>query len=676
MIRLIVFLVVLTAAAFGLAWLADRPGEIVLTWQGYRIETSVLVGLGFLCVTTILLMVSWSIIRFIFRIPSLMSVTARARRQKKGYEAVSKGMVAAAVGDQKSTERAARVAVKQLGNVPLATLLQAQAAQISGDRERATQTFQAMLEDPDTKVLGLRGLYLEAQRRGDSEAARAYANEAYGLTPLPWAGQALLEHHALADDWSGALAVVESSIARKAIDKATGNRQRGVLKTAIAIDIAERDPDEALRIAREAIKLAPELIPAYVVAGQALARKGDIRRGARILEDGWRKMPHPDLARAYLELRPGDSATDRLDRAKTLTRLHSTHLESRLVLARTALEARDFDLARKTVAPLIAADAPRPTGRVCLLMADLEETEHGVGSGRVREWLSRATRAPRDPMWIADGISTDKWAPASPVTGKLDAFVWEPPVERLQAPPVTEDDDETKTIAPILPPKDDDAKPGTESGTPDSSVEKPKTKQEKTAAAEAVVAGAAVTGLAAAKAAAGQKDNTQDNPARDTSVKAEIIPPKKSPSDPDAKPSENIAVAGEAEANKSGGGVSPAAGLTKNAVDANASKDAGDAKTKPAEKPGDHAEISSAGMAANLDKKSDTDPKDIKGSGAGPFNKQPPGEKPEQKMPAAMHKAEKRVAEQEQPAKPTPGNKSEAVDKIIPGPPDDPGPRT
>jgi HemY protein len=72
----------------------------------------------------------------------------------------------------------------------------------------------------------------------------------------------------------------------------------------------------------------------------------------------------------------------------------------------------------------------RPTVRMCLMMADIEETEHGP-TGRMREWLSRAARAPRDPSWLADGVVSDRWLPASPITGQLDAFRWETPVERL-----------------------------------------------------------------------------------------------------------------------------------------------------------------------------------------------------------------------------------------------------
>jgi len=51
----------------------------------------------------------------------------------------------------------------------------------------------------------------------------------------------------------------------------------------------------------------------------------------------------------------------------------------------------------------------------------------------VREWLGRAARAPRDKVWVADGLVSDRWAPVSP-SGALDAFVWRTPDERIAAP--------------------------------------------------------------------------------------------------------------------------------------------------------------------------------------------------------------------------------------------------
>jgi len=170
-----------------------------------------------------------------------------------------------------------------------------------------------------------------------------------------------------------------------------------------------------------------------------MASAGDYRRATKILENAYAQTPHPDLAAAYLRVRHGDSTGDRLARARTLARVGPNDPESMLTIGRAALEAHDRDAARATVAPLIASDSPhgRPTRRVCLLMADIEESEGHLGA--VREWLARAARAPRDKAWVADGVISDRWAPVSP-SGTLDAFVWRTPDERLapyiEPPPV------------------------------------------------------------------------------------------------------------------------------------------------------------------------------------------------------------------------------------------------
>jgi HemY protein len=216
------------------------------------------------------------------------------------------------------------------------------------------------------------------------------------------------------------------------LDKTTARRDRAVLLTADALARADQDEDAALSSALEAVKLAPDLVPAAALAGKLLSRRGDLRRAAKTVEAAWRATPHPDLASVYINLRPGDSALDRFKRAETLARLSSWDPEARLALARTAIEAQDFDKARHTLEPLLA---DRPTMRACLMMADLEQAEHG-GTGRVREWLARASRAPRDPAWVADGFVSDRWLPTSPVTGKLDAFQWQTPPDLLAEHPV------------------------------------------------------------------------------------------------------------------------------------------------------------------------------------------------------------------------------------------------
>jgi HemY protein len=424
MIRVLFYLVIVGALAFGAVWLADRPGDVVIDWQGRHLETSVMVLLAAVAVIALASVLLWSIIRAIMRSPEKLARHLQNRRGVRGYMAVSRGLIAIGSGDvaaaRKFTEEAKRIAP----NEPLTLLLRAQTAQLSGDRAGASQTFQQMAGRDDTRLVGLHGLFIEARRRGDQAAAMLHAEEAAQYDQAPaWAGQAALEFRCVAGDWSAALERLERNMKSGLIDKTAYRRQRAVLLTARALAVEETDRDQAKAAVLEAVKLAPTLVPAAALAGRFLTEAGEQRKAGRIIEAAWVWNPHPDLAEGYAHLRPGDSARERLARIEALAAKAPGNMEAALAVARAALDAQEFAIARAALAPLVVG----PTRRVAALMAELEERQHG-DTGRAREWMTRAMHARRDPAWTADGFVSDHWMPVSPLTGRLDAFEWKDPL--------------------------------------------------------------------------------------------------------------------------------------------------------------------------------------------------------------------------------------------------------
>src|SRR5262249_45309161 len=271
-----------------------------------------------------------------------------------------------------------------LAGEPLGLLLRAEVAQLMGDHQAVESVFREMTGREDTRLLGYRGLHAQAHRRGEIESAHRYASAAHQISALPWSAAAVLDQRVAAKDWPGALAALEAS--RDFFDKAAGERQRAVLMTALALEKEQTSPDDALRLARLANKRAPDLVPATVLAARLLARKGAARRAARLIESVWRLGPPPDPAKILFDLRPGEAHDERLSRARVLVKLAPRDPESRMALATAAIAASDFRAAREAMRPLIEGDE-RPTARMCLVMAEIEEAEHGE-SGYVREWLA------------------------------------------------------------------------------------------------------------------------------------------------------------------------------------------------------------------------------------------------------------------------------------------------
>lgn len=424
MLRLVLYLLLVAGIATGLAWLADRPGRISVEWLGYQIETSVFIGaIAFFAAGLALFLLGWLLL-IVWTGPRRLFRRLEARRRRMGLDAVRRGIFAAGAGDPVAANRAAAVAKRMIPDDPLTLLLQAQAAQLIGDGIAARQSFEAMLARPDMGGLALRGLYLEAKRAGEMEAAKQFAERALLTQPgMPWSSPALFEIQAQEADWHGALRTLNLARQYRHLDREDVNRKRATVLTALARQLEDTEPLKALDYALDAHALNAAFVPPAVIAGRILAAQGNTSRAAKLLAHTWRLAPHPDIALIYLHARPGDSPRDRLARARTLAQAMPGNIESDLAVATAAIDAKEWDQARDALKKHVAGHM---TSRVCLLMARIEAGQHR-DAGRAREWLARAARAAPDPAWVAaDGSVSREWLPMSP-SGVLGAYEWRTP---------------------------------------------------------------------------------------------------------------------------------------------------------------------------------------------------------------------------------------------------------
>ncbi|SCD23271.1 heme biosynthesis protein HemY [Brucella inopinata] len=458
MLRVLFYLILVAALGFGFAWLADRPGELNLIFAGNQYNVSLITAVAGIVAIVAAVLLLWWLVKSLVQSPYTLRRHLRTRKRDRGYQSLSTGLIAAGAGDADAARRMTRQAGKLLSSdqEPLIRLLEAQTAMLEGRTEDARKGFEAMIEDPETRLLGLRGLYIEAQRVGAREAARHYAAEAARQAPqLEWASSAVMGQLCAEGDWDGALKLVDARRQVLAHGKDVVKKERAALLTAKAMATLDTDHAHARAIALEANKLAPDLVPAAVVAARALFADGEIRKGSKILEAAWKRFPHPDIASTYIYARSGDTAQDRLKRARHLVSLRSNNAEGSLALARAAYEAGEYSVARDNAEQVLRA-APRESAY--LLLADIEEAETG-DQGKVRQWLAQAVKAPRDPAWTADGYVCEQWSPVSPVTGRLNSFEWKVPVVELapaievEKPEIKAPLPEIKAVAPISAPE-------------------------------------------------------------------------------------------------------------------------------------------------------------------------------------------------------------------------------
>ena len=427
MIRLLTILFCAALIAVAIVWIVDRQGDLIFTVDGYELRTSASVAIGFAILFAAFSAFATRVAALAIGSPWALGRWVTSRRLRRGNEILSRGLVAAAAGDGVEARRHARKAGSMLGAPPLALLLTAQAAQLDGDERGQTDAYHAMLEHPETEFLGLRGLFMQATRREDSEQAMELAARAHALKPrAAWAANALFDLKSARRQWSDAKAVLESAARAKLLDPGLARRRRAVLLTAEALDHEGRGEGErALAAALEALNLSPGLAPAATLAARKLSQAGRAWRAQDIIEAAWAQTPHPDLASAYAEIKPDEDVETRARRLNGLAQLNRDHFESRMVEAEQAINLAQWAEARRVLAPLAQAFA---TTRVCALMAEIEQGERHDAAA-AHSWLSRAVRAPRDADWRCSncGWNTPDWHAVCGNCGAFDTLAWSAP---------------------------------------------------------------------------------------------------------------------------------------------------------------------------------------------------------------------------------------------------------
>jgi len=429
--RWIFFLVGLCLAVLCVVWVVQNPGDVTLQWQGWRLDTSVGV-LAFAVLifagVTALLYRFW---RFLIHVPGEISAAMRNRRQRKGYTALSSGMVAVAAGDASEARRQARRAEALLSNsAPLTRLLSAQSAQLEGDEKAAERFFTAMLEDSETRFLGLRGLLTQAIKAGQRDRALELARQAYQLQPKSeWVASTLFDLQSASGSWLSASGTNDEMARKRLIDKPESARRSAV----IAFELAKEakgadDTGKYLKDLKDACDLAPDLIPASVALARHYVSINQQRKAVPLIEKIWAKTPHPDLLEPYWDAKRAPDGIARVKAAEKLAETNPDDPESHIALARAALGAELWGEARKHLQEAGAGDGLEPPARICRMMAELEERENG-DMAKARDWLMRSTTAPSDPKWVCEscGNAVNEWTAHCGNCRSFDSYRWGPP---------------------------------------------------------------------------------------------------------------------------------------------------------------------------------------------------------------------------------------------------------
>lgn len=442
--KIVLFLMLVVALAFAATYLMDDNntviGDLMITLAGVEYTLSAIEAVIVLSILVILIWVGLKLLsllvatlRFINGDDTAISRYFNRSRERRGYRALSEGMMALASGDADAAMSKAVQAERYLQQPALTNLLAAQAAEMSGNMTRAEQIYKELIKDPQTRFVGVRGIMKQRLASGDTHVALKLAQKAFELKPKHEEVQdVLLQLQAQSHDWQGARKTLGVKLKQGKIPRDVHKRREAVLTLSQAAEVIDEENSiEKRETAIEANRLSPDLVPAAAMAAREYIVQTKPKLAVRVIKKAWESQPHPDLAAAFSEIEPNETPQERLKRFAQLAKLNPEHVESRLMMAELNLAAEDFPEARRALGDIVENN---PDARALTIMAAIERGE-GSSDEVVRGWLAKALSAPRGPQWVCDKCNTvhSEWVPVCSSCDALDTLSWrEAPQNEMQ----------------------------------------------------------------------------------------------------------------------------------------------------------------------------------------------------------------------------------------------------
>jgi len=434
LLKIVLFVAIVGGLALGGQELLGMQGGIQITVAGTEYTLTAFQSVIALGVLMVLVWVALklasllvAVLRFLNGDETALSRYFDRNRERKGFAALSEGMMALASGEGKAAMAQAAKAEKYLQKPELTNLLTAQAAEVAGDRLKAEATYKKLVANERTRFVGVRGIMKQKLAAGETDTALKLAERAFAIKPRHVETQdTLLQLQAQAEDWSGARKTLNAKLKHGSMPRDLHRRRDAVLALSQATSVLDEDAGIAAQEAAiQANKLSADLVPAAAMAARSYIAKGKPKLATRVVKKAWAVQPHPDLAAAFAEIEPDETPANRLKRFQTLFAVNAEDRETKLVRAELNIAAEDFPNARRALGDLAETDAD---ARVLTIMAPIESGE-GASEAVVRGWLARAVTAPRGPQWVCDNCSNieAEWRATCSNCGGFDTLSWTSP---------------------------------------------------------------------------------------------------------------------------------------------------------------------------------------------------------------------------------------------------------
>ena len=431
MLQTLWFFIKITLIVGATVWLATRTGSVDINVMDYSMTLHAGVFFIALLLLLVIVLITYRVFRAVVSVPQVLARYQEKDRRKKGYKALTRGLVAVAAGDAKKATYFSRQTKQLLPNENgLPILLEAQAARLRGEEGLAQNRFQELMKDKDAAFLGIRGLMKSALDEGNLALALDYAHQAQKIYPKQgWILKMVYTLEIKNCHWTDAIETGRRAAKVNAIS------QKKIISDRIAIhlmrsdyEFAKGDQKLAAKELDRAYKLNPHFVPTAVRMAEHYLHNNKKRKAVAVIEKAWAKNPHPELANIWDSMAPENNSQNvnkRLKWYESLVSLKPDSAESQITAARAAM---DMELWGEAKAYLMIAEKIYPSARLFRLRAIVEQNSTH-NDNAIHDLMEKASEALPDKAWVCQetGLVYDEWSAIATPHESFNTIVWDIP---------------------------------------------------------------------------------------------------------------------------------------------------------------------------------------------------------------------------------------------------------
>ena len=405
----IVFLIVLSNQKIDFFWKG-----IIFTGN----TSTLLIGLVILIFIALIFQ---RIYLYIKQSPKRIKDSLKIKNYNKSFNAIVKAMAALYNNDDKELNFQSNILEKLLKNNPISIILRAEAAKKSKKFDIAENHYNTMLLNPDTKILGLRGLLEQNLKKQDYHHALIYAEEIYNINPrLDWIYKTIIQIIVRTKNWHKLIEISKNAFNKRIIPKTDYFKSISIAKYEIALIKESTSSIESSQLLKDANSDRPNFPPIVKKLANLLIQNNQLSKAKNLIFKCWSIEPHPMLFEELIEISKRENSSI-VSATSKLIKNNATSYDSIIVLVKANIIENNWIRSKELIKPVLTA---RPNKTICQLMYEIEIGITG-NAQKANSWKNRAALGDIEKTWVCKNSATiqEEWSSVSE-GGFFDSLEW------------------------------------------------------------------------------------------------------------------------------------------------------------------------------------------------------------------------------------------------------------